>query len=307
MCVLWFTILGLPSEARPRRTGVRLYSAYPPYILIRGERALDRVIKVSVGFATGALILLAISLYLSSYYLEQQLRSVEAGNFQDAQREIDLASRLDPFSPAPLVFEAYLELRQGRMEAAVGAFREAIERDPHNSENRVALGDLQRQQLGDPEAAAASYQEALKYNPYSVAAISRLGYALLNAGDLEGAKTQYEQLRERGKISLKDLYTLGKIQVQLEEPEEAIETFEEAREMAGERLESLDESQRAERQTFIESLDLAVADALVVQGSYDEAREVLFQSEAEQASAVLALLNEDPESYRESVLDATIR
>ncbi len=307
MCVLWFTILGLPSEARPRRTGVRLYSAYPPYILIRGERALDRVIKVSVGFATGALILLAISLYLSSYYLEQQLRSIETGDLQDAQREVELAASLDPFSPAPLVFEAYLELRQGRREAAVGAFRDAIERDPHNSENRVALGDLQRQQLGDPEAAAERYREALKYNPYSAAAISRLGYALLNAGDLEGAKTQYEQLRERGKISLKDLYTLGKIQVQLEEPEEAIKIFEEAREMAGERLESLDESQRAERQTFIESLDLAVADALVVQGSYDEAREVLFQSEAEQASAVLALLNEDPESYRESVLDATIR
>ncbi|CAN5214597.1 hypothetical protein BH24ACT19_BH24ACT19_21070 [soil metagenome] len=268
---------------------------------------MDRVIKVSVGFATGALILLAISLYLSNYYLKQQLRSVETGNLQDAQREVELASLLDPFSPAPLVFDAYLELRQGRTEAAVGAFREAIEREPHNSENRVALGDLQRQQLGDPEAAAESYREALKYNPYSAAAISRLGDALLNAGDLEGAKAQYERLRERGKISLKDLYALGRIQVQLEEPEEAIETFEEAREMAGKRLESLDESQRTERETFIESLDLAVTDALVVQGSYAEAREVLSRSEAEQASAVLALLNEDPESYRETVLDDTIR
>ena len=268
---------------------------------------MDRVIKVSVGFATGALILLAISLYLSSYYLERQLRSVETGNLQDAQSEVELASLLDPFSPAPLVFEAYLELRQGRREAAVGAFREAIDREPHNSENRVALGDLQRQQLGDPEAAAESYLEALKHNPYSAAAISRLGYALLNAGDLEGARAQYELLRERGKISLQDLYTLGKIQVQLQEPEEAIETFEETREMAGDRLEFLDESQRTERETFIESLDLAVADALVVQGSYAEAREVLSQSEAEQASAVFALLNEDPESYRESVLSDTIR
>ncbi len=284
-----------------------MYSAYTPYILICGERALDRVIKVSVGFATGALILLAISLYLSSYYLEQQLRSVETGDLQDAQREVELASSLDPFSSAPLVFEAYLELRQGRTGAAVEAFRDAIGRDPHNSENRVALGDLQRQQLGDPEAAAESYREALKYNPYSAAAISRLGDALLNAGDFEGAKAQYERLRERGKISLKDLYALGKIQVQLEEPEEAIETFEEAREMAGKRLGSLDESQRIERETFIESLDLAVADALVVQGSYAEAREVLSQSEAEQASAVIALLNEDPESYRESVRDDTIR
>jgi len=267
---------------------------------------LDRVIKVSVGFVTGALILLAISLYLSSYYLKQQLRSVETENLQDAQGEVDLASRLDPFSPTPLVFKAYLALRRGRTEAALGDFREAINRDPRNSENWVALGDLHRQQLGDPETSAESYQEALKHNPYSAAAISRLGDALLNARDLEGAKAQYQRLRERGKISLKNLYTLGKIQVQLEEPEDAIKIFGEAREMAGERLEYLDGTRRAERETFIKSLDLAIADALVVQGSYDEAREVLSQSKAEQASAVLVLLNEDPEGYRKSVLDANI-
>ena len=268
---------------------------------------MGRVIfKVSVGFATGALFLLAISLYLSNHYLQHQLRSVESGNLQDARREVELASQLDPFSPAPQVFEAYLELRQGRTEAAVEAFREAIARDPYNSKSWMALGDLQRQQLGDPEAAARSYQEALRYNPYSAAAVSRLGDALLSAGDLEGARAQYELLRDRGKISLRNLYTLGRIQVQLEEPEEAIETFEEVREMAGKGLESPDESQRAERETFMKSLDLAVANALVVQGSYAEAREVLSRSEAEQADAVLALLNEDPEGYRESVLDATI-
>lgn len=68
----------------------------------------------------------------------------------------------------------------------------------------------------------------------------------------------------------------------------------------------MSESQRAERETFIESLDLASADALIAQGSYAEAREVLSQSEAEQAPAVLALLDEAPESYRRSVLDAPI-
>ena len=128
----------------------------------------------------------------------------------------------------------------------------------------------------------------------------------MSAEDLERAKAQYECLREHGKIRLRDLYTLGKIQVQLEEPEEAIETFEEARKMAGKGLEPLDESRKAEREDFLESLDLAVADALVVQGSYAEAREVLSRSEAEQAGAVIALLNEDPEGYRESVLDAAI-
>ena len=265
------------------------------------------IFKVSVGLATGALFLLAISLYLSGYYLAQQLRSVEAGNLQKAREEIALASRLDPFSPAPLASGANLELRQERPEAAVRALRAAIDRDPYNYENRVALGDLQRQQLSDPEAAVQSYQEALEYNPHAAAAISRLGDTLLSVKDLEGAKAQYEWLRERGKIRLRDLYILGKIQVQLEEPEEAIKTFEEAREKANEGLESLDELQKAERENFVESLDLVVADALVVQGSYAEAREVLSRSEAEQAGAVIELLNTDPEGYRESVLDVAIR
>ena len=225
---------------------------------------------------------------------------------QRAREEIVRASRLDPFGPAPLISVANLELRQERPEAAVRAFEEAIDRDPYNHENRIALGDLQRQQLSDPEAAAQSYREALEYNPHAAAAISRLGDALLNAKDLEGAKAQYSWLRERGKIRLRDLYVLGRIQVQLEESEDAIETFEEARERASENLESLNESQKTERENFVKSLDLAVADALVVQGSYIEAREVLSQSEAEQAGAVIELLNDDPEGYRRSVLDAAV-
>lgn len=264
------------------------------------------VFKISVGFVTGALILLAISLYLSNHYLREQQRLAETGNLQDARRDADLAAWLDPFSPDPLAAEAYLDLRQGQTEAAEAAFEEAIEREPPNHRNYVALGDLQRQQLNDPEAAAESYQRALSYNPHATSVVSRLGEALLSSGDLEGARDQYEWLRERGRIPYRDLYTLGKILVRLGEPEEAIEAFEEARGAADEGLDSLNASERAQREDFVESLDLAVADALVVQELYDEAQEVLSESSAEQAPAVLALLEDDPEGYRESVLDAPI-
>ncbi|MCA1730163.1 MAG: hypothetical protein LC751_12375, partial [Actinobacteria bacterium] len=111
---------------------------------------------------------------------------------------------------------------------------------------------------------------------------------------------------DRGRIPLKDLYTLGKTQIRLGEPEEAIETLKEAKERAGTELESSDEQQEEQRRAFLDSLDLAIADALVVQGLYDEARDYLAQSEAEQAPAVLALLDEDPEGYRRSVFDAPI-
>lgn len=264
------------------------------------------VFKISVGFVAGALILLAVSLYLSNSFLKQQQRLAESGDLQGAANKVEWAARLDPFSSAPLSSEGYLRLRQGQPEVAAEAFREAIRRDPANYRNYEALGSLQRQQLSDPEAAAETYRGALRHNPHAVTVVSRLGEALLSAEDLEGAKAQYEWLWERGRIPLKDLYALGKTQIRLGEPEEAIETFEEAKERAGAELESSDEQQQAQRRAFLESVDLGIADALVVQGLYDEARDYLVQSEAEQAPAILALLEEDPEGYRRSVFDAPI-
>jgi len=278
------------------------------YILVGRERVLtSAVFRISVGFAAGALILLAVSLYLSNRFLEDQQWLAETGDLQGATDKVEWAARLDPFSPAPLSAEAYLELRQGQPEAAANAFDRAIRRDPTNYRNYEALGNLQRQQLDDPEAAVESYREALSRNPYAATLISRLGEALVATGNLEEAKTQYEWLhdRGRGRIPLRDLYTLGKVQMRLDEPEEAIETFEEARERAEAELESSGE-QQDQKQEFLESLDLATADALVVQRSYDEASDYLAQSEAEQAPAVLALLDEDPEAYRRSVFDAPI-
>jgi tetratricopeptide (TPR) repeat protein len=260
--------------------------------------------KISVGFVTGALVLLAISLYLSNYFLKEQQRLADTGNLRGARVDVGRAARLDPFSSDPQFAEAYLELRQGQTEAAADAFREAIRRDPANHRNYVALGDLQRQQSSDPKAAAESYREALEHNPHATDVVSRLAEALSSAGDLEGAKAQYEWLRERGKIPLRDLYTLGKIQMRLGDPEEAIGTFKYAKEWAGE--ESSDRSDETQRKAFVESLDLAIANALVVQGYYAEAREALLQSSSEQASTVLALLDENPEAYRESVLNAPI-
>jgi tetratricopeptide (TPR) repeat protein len=277
------------------------------YILVGGERILGSVIfKISVGFVTGALILLAVSLYLSNRFQEDHLRLAESGNLQGAMDRLEWAARLTPFSPEPQSSEAYLELRQGRPEAADSAFREAIRRDPYNYRNYEALGNLQSQQLDDPEAAVKSYREALSYNPHAATVVSRLADALVTTGDIEGARTQYEWLHERGRIPLRDLYTLGKIQMRLGEPEEAIDTLEEARGRADTELEASGEQQETQRRAFLESLDLAVADALVVQRSYEEARDYLAQSDAEQAPAILTLLDEDPEGYRRSIFDASI-
>jgi tetratricopeptide (TPR) repeat protein len=268
---------------------------------------LSRVLfRISVGFVTGALVLLAVSLYMSNYYLGEQLRLMSVGDTPGARSAVELAARLDPFSPAPLTSEANIDLLEGRIQAASDALGEAIRRDPVNYNNYVLLGNLQMERLGKPQDAAESYQNALEHNPHAIAVVSRYANALLNAGESEEARAQYEWLRENGQISFEDLYALGRLQVRLGEPEEAIQTLEDTKDKASAGLESLDEPRKTDRETFIESLDLAIADALVVQGSYAEAREVLLQSGAEQAPVVLALLEEDPDGYRESVRAAPI-
>ncbi len=59
------------------------------------------VLKVSVGFVAGSLILLAVSLYLANIYLKDQQRLAEAGDLPRAMEKVEWAARLDPFSPAP--------------------------------------------------------------------------------------------------------------------------------------------------------------------------------------------------------------
>src|ERR687885_463921 len=156
---------------------------------------------------------------MSNYYLKEQARLAQAGDLRGARIDAERAASLDPFSPTPPTSMAYLELRQGRAEAAAEDLREAIRRDLANYKNYVELGNLQRQQLTDPKAAVESYREALRHNPHATAVISRLAEALVSTGDLEGAKTQYEQLQDLGKIPLKDLYTLGRIQMRLDSPD----------------------------------------------------------------------------------------
>ena len=114
---------------------------------------MGRVIfKISIGFVTGALIVLAISLYLASHYLTELLRLAETGDLRGARAEVERAALLDPFSSDPLSSEAYLQLRQGQTEAAAETFREAIRREPVNYKNYMDLGDLQRQLPRGPEA-----------------------------------------------------------------------------------------------------------------------------------------------------------
>ena len=142
----------------------------------------------------------------------------------------------------------------------------------------------------------------ISFNPQATAAREALAQTLIRKGDMGAAKEEYEKLREEGTISYQGLYDLGRIYVRTGKPGEGLEAIQHAQRRAEAGLDDLEGPLRTQQQELIQSMELAKADALVVQGRYDEAREVIAQSSSEQAPALLQLLNSDPEAYRESVV-----
>jgi tetratricopeptide (TPR) repeat protein len=280
-----------------------LYSGDDTDILMRGEQVLSGVVfKISAGFLVGALVLLATALTLSEYYLKEERRLAAAGDVAGAIEASRMAVRLDPFDTDALEEQSVLLQQQERPEEAADVLRAAIERDPHNYMPYLRLGTLQLYALDDLDAAVESYRNALRLNPKATAASEALAQALVRKGDLGAAKEEYEKLREEGTISYQGLYDLGRIYVRTGKPGEGLQAIQHAQRRAEAGLDELEGPLKAQQQELIESMELAKADALVVQGRYDEAREVISESSSEQAPALLQLLNSDPEAYRESVV-----
>lgn len=264
------------------------------------------VFKVSAGFLVGALVLIAIALSLSDYYTEEQRRLAAAGDTQGAAEASRRAVRLDPFDTDPLEARSFLQQQQGLNEAASESLQEAIRRDPNNYMPRLMLGNLQMIKLNELKGAAQRYREVLDLNPKESGTRSSLAQALIRQGKLEEAKKQYEKLREEKQISEQGLYDLGRIYVRTGEPMKGYKAISQARRKSSRDLSKLEGAVKSEREDLIESMDLALADALVVERNYDRALQIISESPSEQAPALYELLSSDPEAYRESVVNSEI-
>ena len=253
-----------------------------------------------------ALILLAGALSLSYYYLGQQGRLAAAGDLKGAMDSAQKAARLNPFNPDPLGAESNILQQQGRYKQAADALRQAIDRDPNNYATYLFLGDLQMYNLDELDAAEANYRKMLQLNPKATAATQGLAQALLRQGDLKGSKKQYEKLREENSISTQGLYDLGRIYVRTGEPVKGEQTIKLVRRQTIRQSKTMQGTEKQQTEDLIRSMTLAIADALVVQGNYVKARRILESSDAQQAPAILELLNSDPERYRESVESSAI-
>jgi tetratricopeptide (TPR) repeat protein len=260
------------------------------------------IFRLSAGFLVGVLALLATLLYLSDYYTGEQQRLAAAGDFAGAMEASRKAVRLDPFDTDALQAQSFLWRQQKRRDRAVLALKEAIERDPINYLPYLTLANL-RLGMGDLDAAVKGYRDVIQLNPNAVSARSSLAQTLARQGKLQEAKEVYEALEGETNISYQDRYDLGRIQVRTGEPVEGVKNIRRARRRAAKL--NRPPRQGGERQLLV-SMDLATADAFVVQGRYGQARRILAQSPSEQAPGLLELLNLDPAAYREQVINSGI-
>lgn len=263
-------------------------------------------LRLSVAFVVAALLAVSVSLYFSTRYLEEQQRLSDTGDTEGATQSVEMASQLDPFSSEPLVAEAYLLQAQERYEEAESAFLAAAEREPNDYAIPQQLGDLRLESMNRPLEAAESYQRAVELNPRDADSRTGLVTAHLSAGRLEEAGDGYEKLRESGGLDVNQLYDLGRIQVRTGEAGKGVRTLRLAQSRARVTLETLEGQQRQQQIGFLQSLELAIADGLVVERRYAEAARIVGGSETDQAAAVLSLINSNPEGYRQTVIDSDV-
>jgi hypothetical protein len=114
------------------------------------------------------------------------------------------------------------------------------------------------------------------------------------------------ELDESGDIPLQGLYDLGRLQVRTGEAEKGTKNIKRARRRAKNEMKKMEGPVKEQRKEFIQSVDLAIADALVVRGRYEQAREVIVASDSPQAPGLLQLLDSDPIGYRDSVVNNEI-
>lgn len=264
------------------------------------------LLRLSIAFVVAALIAVSLSLYISTRYLEEQQRLSDTGDVEGAMQKVEMASRLAPFSADPLLTKASLLRSEGRYREAERALQAAAEREPADYEIPQELGDLRLETMNRPLEAAESYRRALELNPRSSDTREGLAAAYLSAGKLEKAKTQYEKLREGEGLSVDQMYDLGRIYVRTGEPEKGARTLRQTKQRAESGLQGLTGQLRQRQLSFLRSVELAIADALVAQRRYDEARQIVAGSSAEQAPVILSLLGSNPEGYRQTVVNSDV-
>jgi tetratricopeptide (TPR) repeat protein len=154
---------------------------------------------------------------LASYHVnESPLSGLALRNLREA----------DPASPRVLLAEGLLLRKQGKMEEATAAFRQAAQRGVPDA--RLLLGIVYREN-GDYAAAEREYREAERLNPRNGQVALELGKLLLARGDAAEARPRLERAALLMPAAGTVHYQLGLLYRRLGEPEKAEQHFQKAK------------------------------------------------------------------------------
>ena len=120
-------------------------------------------------------------------YFELGEAEASAGNKQAAIRAYRQAIERDPAAPQPLNNLANLLADLGRMDEAIETYRKAIRLDPVSSKAHTNLG-LALLEKGDIANTERAFRDAVKANPMDSEAQLNLGSAFLMKGNLDDAR-----------------------------------------------------------------------------------------------------------------------
>ncbi|MGE3182206.1 MAG: tetratricopeptide repeat protein [Phycisphaerae bacterium] len=150
-----------------------------------------------------------------------------AANLVEAQKAFEIAGEIEPLCRLARIGLACVANELGEDERTLRLLRAAQVDDPSDPAIAFALA-LTQERMEDPALSIAAYRAAIDVCPHLRNAYERLAALALVEGNLDEAAACYEQLVEMEPDDIDLLITLGTIQLNMGQPECAIEQFQNA-------------------------------------------------------------------------------
>ncbi len=121
--------------------------------------------------------------------------------------------------------EGLQEYNTGSMSQAVGMMERALDEDPTFHEAAYTLGQIYQQRMNNPQDAADNYRRALDHAPEEARYSYRLGTALMEMEDYEGALSRLDDAVEWQPEDGRIWYAHGRANEALGQFTQAVESF----------------------------------------------------------------------------------
>lgn len=165
--------------------------------------------------------------------IEEQVACLEERNFTGAEKKFEEAKEKMPSEMESYYQQAYSLYLQGQYTQCQDFIKTKILENSKIKDNRdrmvdvYALNGLVNMELGDPDAAVASYEEALAIGAFDNRYYRDYAVALAHNGQEKKAKEILDDAEKYGLDDGSIHYTKGEIHVALDEPGDALGEFDE--------------------------------------------------------------------------------